>query len=222
MVMRPDAEEVAMRQHWTCAILLPAAVLLTTGCATRSWVRELVNKQEAEIDQRFGGVEKRLADDAQQIEGMSSRLQTVEGSLTQTGQLARSAQAQAEEAAGRLSRLWGNRNKRDLVETLEVRFGFDRWDLDDAAQTSLASLAKELQANPRLSVDLEGYADPTGTYEYNVGLSQRRVETVRRYLVEKGVELPRISSVGLGPLMTAGLPDEKKRRVTVRLMVQPD
>src|SRR5947209_18435165 len=127
MVMRPDAEEVAMRQHWTCAILLPAAVLLTTGCATRSWVRELVNKQEAEIDQRFGGVEKRLADDAQQIEGMSSRLQTVESSLTQTGQLARSAQAQAEEAAGRLSRLWGNRNKRDLVETLEVRFGFDRW-----------------------------------------------------------------------------------------------
>ena len=153
---------------------------------------------------------------------MGSRLQTVESSLTQTGQLARSAQAQAEEAAGRLSRLWGNRNKRDLVETLELRFGFDRWDLDDAAQTSLASLAKELQANPRLSVDLEGYADPTGTYEYNVGLSQRRVETVRRYLVEKGVELPRISSVGLGPIMTAGLPDEKKRRVTVRLMVQPD
>src|SRR5437773_35117 len=97
MVMRPDAEEVAMRQHWTCAILLPAAVLLTTGCATRSWVRELVNKQEVEIDQRFAGVEKRLADDAQQIEGMGSRLQTVESSLTQTGQLARSAQAQAEE-----------------------------------------------------------------------------------------------------------------------------
>jgi len=66
-----------MRQHWTCAILLPAAVLLTTGCATRSWVRELVNKQEVEIDQRFAGVEKRLADDAQQIEGMGSRLQTV-------------------------------------------------------------------------------------------------------------------------------------------------
>src|SRR6266446_10759306 len=80
MVMRPDAEEVAMRQHWTCAILLPAAVLLTTGCATRSWVRELVNKQEVEIDQRFAGVEKRLADDAQQIEGMGSRLQTVESS----------------------------------------------------------------------------------------------------------------------------------------------
>jgi len=211
-----------MRQHWTCAILLPPVVLVTAGCATKSWVRELVSKQEEEVEQRFAGVEQRLADDAHQIEGIGSRLQTVETSLTETGQLARTAQAQAEEAAGRLTRLWGNRNKRDLVETLEVRFGFDRWDLDDAAQTSLVSLVKELQANPRLSVDLEGYADPTGTYEYNVGLSQRRVETVRRYLVEKGVELPRISSVGLGPIMIAGLPDEKKRRVTVRLMVQPD
>ena len=211
-----------MRQHWMCVVLVPAAVLVTGGCATRSWVRELISKQEVEIGQRFAGVEKRLADDAQQIEGIGSRLQTVESLLTQTGQLARSAQAQAEETSGRLSRLWGNRNKRDLVETLEVRFGFDRWDLDDAAQTSLASLSKELQANPRLSVDLEGYADPTGTYEYNVGLSQRRVESVRRYLVEKGVELPRINAVGLGPIMTAGLPDEKKRRVTVRLMVQPE
>src|SRR5438034_10878026 len=201
-----------MRPHWTFTILLPVAVLASAGCATRDWVRELVGKKDAEIDQRFVGVEKRVAEDAERIEGLGSRLQTVETSLTQTGQLARSAQTQAEEAAGRLSRLWGNRNKRDLVETLELRFGFDRWDLDDAAQTSLASLAKELQANPRLSVDLEGYADPTGTYEYNVGLSQRRVETVRRYLVEKGVELPRISSVGLGPIMTAGLPDEKKRR----------
>src|SRR5213079_3040827 len=111
----------------------------------------------------------------------------------------------AEEAASRVTRLSGNLYKRDLVETLEVRFGFDRWDLDDTAQTALASLVKELQANRRLSVDLEGFADPSGTFPYNVGLSQRRVE-----------------AVGLGPITANGLPDEKKRRVTVRLMVQPD
>jgi outer membrane protein OmpA-like peptidoglycan-associated protein len=211
-----------MGQHWTRTILLPVALLATAGCATRDWVRELVGKQEAEIDQRFAGVEKRLAEDAERIEGLHGRLETVETSLTQTGQVARSAQAQAEEAAGRLARRLGNLYKRDLVETVEVRFGFDRWDLDDTAQTALASLVKEVQANPRLSVDLEGYADPTGTFAYNVGLSQRRVEAVRRYLVEKGIELPRIQAVGLGPITAAGLPDEKKRRVTVRMMVQAD
>ena len=211
-----------MRPHWTFTILLPVAVLASAGCATRDWVRELVGKKDAEIDQRFVGVEKRVAEDAERIEGLGSRLQTVETSLTQTGQLARSAQTQAEEAASRVTRLSGNLYKRDLVETLEVRFGFDRWDLDDTAQTALASLVKELQANRRLSVDLEGYADATGTFPYNVGLSQRRVEAVRRFLVEKGIELPRIQAVGLGPITANGLPDEKKRRVTVRLMVQPD
>jgi len=211
-----------MRPHWTFTILLPVAVLASAGCATRDWVRELVGKKDAEIDQRFVGVEKRVAEDAERIEGLGSRLQTVETSLTQTGQLARSAQTQAEEAASRVTRLSGNLYKRDLVETPEVRFGFDRWDLDDTAQTALASLVKELQANRRLSVDLEGYADPSGTFPYNVGLSQRRVEAVRRFLVEKGIELPRIQAVGLGPITANGLPDEKKRRVTVRLMVQPD
>lgn len=194
-----------MRQHWTWAILLPSAVLATAGCATRDWVRDLVAKKEVEIDRRFDSVEKLMASDAQRIEGMGSRLREVETSV-----------------GSRLARLSGNPYKRDLVEALEVRFGFDRWELDDAAQTALASLVKELRANLRLSVDLEGYADPTGTFAYNVGLSQRRVEAVRRYLVEKGVELPRINAVGLGPIITAGLPDEKKRRVTVRLMVQPD
>ena len=119
----------------------------------------------------------------------------------------------------RLTRLWSARHKRDLVETLEVRFAFDKWDLNDAAQTSLATLVKELRENPRLSVDLEGYADPVGTYDYNVVLSQRRVEAVRRYLVEKGIDLPRIHLVGLGPIVDKGLPNETKRRVTVRLLV---
>jgi len=52
-----------------------------------------------------------------------------------------------------------------------------------------------------------------------VGLSQRRVEAVRRFLVEKGVELPRIHLVGLGPITEKGTPNDQKRRVTVNLMV---
>ena len=76
-----------------------------------------------------------------------------------------------------------------------------------------------MKENVRLTVDLQGYADPVGTYAYNVGLSQRRVEAVRRFLVEKGVELPRIHLVGLGPITEKGTPNDQKRRVTVNLMV---
>ncbi len=229
-----------MRRISAIGLLLPATLLMTAGCATKDWVKDFLGKKEVEIDQRFTGVEKRAADDAQRVEGMGFRLKTVETGIEETGGVARGARERAEAAHGRadaahgradaaytraddvdsrLTRLWSTRHKRDLVETLEVRFAFDKWDLNDAAQTSLATLVKELRENPRLSVDLEGYADPVGTYDYNVVLSQRRVEAVRRYLVEKGIDLPRIHLVGLGPIVDKGLPNETKRRVTVRLLV---
>jgi outer membrane protein OmpA-like peptidoglycan-associated protein len=69
-------------------------------------------------------------------------------------------------------------------------------------------------------VDLEGYTDPTGTRDYNIGLSQRRVEAVRRYLIEQGAEMPRVNSVGMGPLTAAKGEDvAKQRRVTLKLMI---
>jgi outer membrane protein OmpA-like peptidoglycan-associated protein len=79
-----------------------------------------------------------------------------------------------------------------------------------------------MKDNPNLTVDLQGYADPVGSYPYNVGLSQRRVESVRRFLVEKGIELPRINLIGLGPIAEKGTPNAEKRKVTVKLMVNKE
>jgi len=45
---------------------------------------------------------------------------------------------------------------------------------------------------------------------------------VRRFLVEKGVPLSRIQSVGLGPIADSGAPDPEKRRVTAKLMLEQD
>ena len=197
-----------MRQGLRLVIVLPAAALLATGCATRDWVRETLGKKEVEFDQRVEGMGFRLAETGTVALGARDR--------------ADAAFAKADDVSSRLTRLWSARHERNLVEAVQVRFGFDRWELNDTAQTALLTLIKELRENPRLSVDLEGYADPKGTLGYNVALSQRRVEAVRRYLVDKGVALPRIHSVGLGPVLDGGQPDEQKRRVSVKLMVQPD
>jgi outer membrane protein OmpA-like peptidoglycan-associated protein len=211
-------------------LVLPAVALMVSGCvATRNWVTEHVNKKEVEIDQKIGGVDSKVAAQGQRVDGVDTRLKTAEGGLAETGQVAKSAReradgafSRADEVDGRLTRLWSNRNVRDLVETQQVLFGFDKWNLNDNSQTALLSLIKEMKENVRLTVDLEGYADPTGRYNYNVGLSQRRVEAVRRFLVEKGIELPRIHLVGLGPITEKGTPNDQKRRVTVKLMVTKD
>jgi outer membrane protein OmpA-like peptidoglycan-associated protein len=132
------------------------------------------------------------------------------------------AMAKADETSARLTRLWANRNKRIPGDTIPILFRFDKSDLDDRGQTALLDVAKQLQENPNLVVELEGYTDSTGGSDYNVQLSQRRSETVRRFLVEKGVEMHRIHSIGLGdirPTAANNTPKgrEQNRRVLVKL-----
>lgn len=198
-----------MRQGWKLMMMTaPALLLLAAGCATRGYVRDVVDKQGYVVDERFGRVEARVTEE-------STR-------LTQTSQRADAAHARADEVNSRVTRLWNNRHVRNHVETVDVQFAFDRADLNDGAQTMLVSLVKELKENPQLTVDLEGYTDPRGPRDYNYQLSQRRVESVRRFLVEQGVELPRIHSIGRGPLNDRAMSNDKKRRVTLRLMVAQD
>ena len=219
-----------MRQAVMVGVVLPAALLLVSGCATKKWVTEYVGKEKVDIN---SGVDSKMSAESQRVDqkvdGVDTRLKATEGTLTQTTATANgakdkadSAYTKADETNSRLTRLWSNRNTRSQAETYQVLFGFDKWDLNDGAQTTLVSIIKEMKENPNLTVDLQGYADPVGTYPYNVGLSQRRVESVRRFLVEKGIELPRINLIGLGPIAEKGTPNAEKRKVTVRLMVNKE
>lgn len=207
--------------------VVPAILLMASGCATKDWVKNLVGQKEAEIDQRVGtrvgAVESRVDEHGQRVTTVEGRVSEVGESATQARTRADAAYSRADEVNDRLSRLWNGRHKRQIVETIHVQFGFDKWDLTDGAQTALAQVVKDLRQNPNLTVDLEGYTDPVGAPAYNIGLSQRRVESVRRYLVEQGAEMPRVHSIGLGQL-TSKARDEyaKLRRVTVRLMVNQD
>jgi outer membrane protein OmpA-like peptidoglycan-associated protein len=215
-----------MRQAVMVGVVLPAALLLVSGCATKKWVTEYIGKEKVEIDSKMNAESQRVDS---KVDGVDTRLKTAEGTLATTSETAKgakdradSAYTKADETNSRLTRLWSNRNTRSEAETYQVLFGFDKWDLGDNAQTTLVAVVKEMKDNPNLTVDLQGYADPVGAYPYNVGLSQRRVESVRRFLVEKGIELPRIHLIGLGPIAEKGTPNAEKRKVTVRLMVNKD
>jgi outer membrane protein OmpA-like peptidoglycan-associated protein len=208
-------------------VVLPAIVVLASGCATKDWVKNLVGQKEAEIDQRVGtrvgAVETQVGQQGEKVTWIEGELGTVKTTAGTAQTRADAAYGRADEVNERLTRLWTSRHKRQLVETIHVQFGFDKWDLTDGAQTALTQVVKDLKTNPNLTVDLEGYTDAVGTQAYNIGLSQRRVEAVRRYLIEQGTEMPRVQAVGLGPLNGKSSEDRaKQRRVTVRLMVSQD
>lgn len=235
-------KEENMRNVVRMRVLIPALLLLVSGCATRDWVRGYVAPKEADIDQRIvkvegkvgeetgridqriNATEGRVTEGTRRIEGMNGRMNTLETSIGEVGEGAKVAReradtavTKADETNSRLTRLWDSRNNWSLVETIEVPFRFNRWDLSDRSETALVGLVKELKGNHKLAVVLEGYTDPSGDAEYNIQLSQRRVEAVRRFLVKQGVELPRIYAVGLGPILDSATPKEKKRRVMVKL-----
>jgi outer membrane protein OmpA-like peptidoglycan-associated protein len=159
---------------------------------------------------------------ASKVEEASAKSTDAASRADAAGATAREALGKATETDQRLTKLWASREKRTLTETQLVHFGFDKWVLDDQAQTTLLALVQQLQNQPLLSVELEGYTDSIGTSAYNIQLSQRRAEAVRRFLVEKGIELPRIHSIGLGDIRPVA--DNKtrqgrdqNRRVAVRV-----
>lgn len=79
-----------------------------------------------------------------------------------------------------------------------IYFEFDRSDIPTQYLDVLSAHAEYLIANPNAKVRLEGHADERGTREYNIGLGDRRAQSVRRILVFQGVANDQVSTVSYG------------------------
>lgn len=85
--------------------------------------------------------------------------------------------------------------------TLMVTFEFDSSELTSEARRYLDALGEALRADPLRETRfvIEGHTDAVGSAEYNVALSERRAESVYRYLYENfGVDPDRMRRVGRG------------------------
>jgi OOP family OmpA-OmpF porin len=103
-----------------------------------------------------------------------------------------------------------------------VYFDYGKSNLNSNAQMILNELADVLMENPDTRVTLYGHTDSTGNTQGNQGLSERRVKTVQRYLISKGVGKNQISGKGFGPSQPASSNKTeqgraKNRRVEVRI-----
>ena len=79
-----------------------------------------------------------------------------------------------------------------------IYFDFDRSELRTEYDDLIAAHAANMNANTLMTVRLEGHADERGSREYNVGLGERRAQTVRRMLLLNGVAPDQISTVSYG------------------------
>jgi OmpA-OmpF porin, OOP family len=84
-------------------------------------------------------------------------------------------------------------------QTLNVEFDFDKSTIKKGYYQDIDNLAGVMKQYPDLNVVIEGHTDSVGTDAYNKKLSQRRAESVKKYMVEKGgIDANRIKAIGFG------------------------
>jgi peptidoglycan-associated lipoprotein len=77
-------------------------------------------------------------------------------------------------------------------------FGLDETDLDETARNAIQKNVEWMKRWSTTKVMVEGHADSRGTNEYNLALGERRADSVRDYLVGRGIPADRITIVSKG------------------------
>lgn len=216
------------------AALITGGLLLTTGCATKNYVRKetapIVNKVN-ELDDLTAQNTRDIRDvdtrATQGIQGAQSKAEAADQKALAAGKTADEANVVATQAATRVDALHNTvanlDNYKPVVET-SVHFGFDQANLTKKAKEALDQLAQEVPNQKHYILVVEGGTDSVGDANYNYQLSERRASAVIQYLAEEhSIPAHKIYVIGLGKdkkvaSNATANGRAKNRRVDVRLM----
>ena len=101
-----------------------------------------------------------------------------------------------------------------------IYFDYDSSDIRKEYADVVAAHGKWLSSNAPVRVRLEGHSDERGSREYNIGLAERRAQTVRRALALQGVQESQVATVSYGEERPAAIGSDenaysKNRRVEI-------
>lgn len=116
---------------------------------------------------------------------------------------------------------------RGVVITIsgEVLFATGKYELLPIAQTKLDDVAKALKDQGYKAILVEGHTDSRGSAKKNEELSFQRADSVRSYLVSRGIDSGKIKAVGVGPSRPVASNNTAEGRANnrrVELVVTPD
>jgi outer membrane protein OmpA-like peptidoglycan-associated protein len=188
-----------------------------------------IGKDEEEVDtkkQELDAAEARRIKELAAAEAVRVK-QKAEADAALTKQKADSDAAAklAKEAAAADARLLATLQGRDTVIILEkgksvvirgINFEFNKATLVKDSETILWRAYNALKANPAVSVVITGHTDNIGTQESNQKLSLERAQTVRNWLVEKGIASNRMRTIGRGQNEPVNLNDTEEGRAQNR------
>lgn len=103
----------------------------------------------------------------------------------------------------------------------QVLFGHDKDIIRPEAYPFLDDVVAILKKNPDMNVTLQGHTDATGSAKYNLGLSLKRANAVKQYLINNDISASRLDTKGFGEAKPIASNDSKtgrafNRRVEIR------
>jgi outer membrane protein OmpA-like peptidoglycan-associated protein len=144
----------------------------------------------------------------QQLASQGQAMQAQGVALQTEVQRREAAEKRAAQAAADLAKFASVKQEaRGMVITLSggVLFTSGKSELMPAAQLKLNEVATALtEQDPDSKMVVEGHTDSQGAASFNQDLSQRRAQTVRDYLVSRGIASDRITAEGFGPTRSVG------------------
>jgi outer membrane protein OmpA-like peptidoglycan-associated protein len=140
----------------------------------------------------------RRATDAARASAASDAAEAASNAAAAASNAAEAAR-KSQELQRQIDVLQAEATDRGLVLTLgDVLFATGRSDLKSGGTNTLDKLVVFLNEYPNRSVVIEGHTDDVGSLDMNQVLSQHRADSVKSYLVQKGIQPTRLAASGMG------------------------
>jgi len=97
----------------------------------------------------------------------------------------------------------------------DVFFDFDSATLKPGAYTEIDRVSNVLNSYPQTTIRVEGHTDSTGSETYNQQLSERRAESVKNAIVQRGIDARRMQAIGYGESQPISSDNAMNRRVSI-------
>ena len=126
---------------------------------------------------------------------------------------------QQQESAAKADKAETKVAEQDIAETSEVKFPVIYFDFNSIAinpdeESKLNEILHILKENPDMKVTVTGWCDTRGSVAVNRRISRQRAETLKAWLVKKGIAASRISAAGKGS--DGSRESQKARRVETK------
>jgi outer membrane protein OmpA-like peptidoglycan-associated protein len=112
-----------------------------------------------------------------------------------------------------------------IVSMSDVLFDTAQHTLKPGAREKLAKISGIVVSHPGLTLKIEGHTDSVGADDYNQGLSERRADSVRSYLIQNGVPAGIITATGYGesqPVASNDTASGRQQNRRVEMVVSGD